>query len=164
MSDAPPPTPPNPPSTPPPGGTTPPPPPNPPSTPPPGGTTPPPAGGASYGAAYGAAQEMSPPDQRLWATLIHIGGILFGFLAPLIGYLVLKDRGAFVRAHSATALNFQITLLIAYVVGWILAFVLIGFLILFAAWVAAIVFGIIAALKANQGQPYVYPVAIKFVS
>ncbi|MGR0221619.1 DUF4870 domain-containing protein [Agromyces sp. ZXT2-6] len=154
MSDAPPPTPPNPPSTPPPGGTTPP--------PPPGGPTPPPpSGGPGYGA---PAQEMSPPDQRLWATLIHIGGILFGFLPPLIGYLVLKDRGAFIRAHSATALNFQITLLIAYVVGWILAFVLIGFLILLAAWIAAIVFGIIAALKANQGQPYVYPIAIKFVS
>lgn len=162
MSDAPPPTPPTPPSTPPPGGSTPPPPPGgstPP--PPPGGPTPPPAGGPGYGA---ATQEMSPPDQRLWATLIHIGGILFGFLPPLIGYLVLKDRGAFIRAHSATALNFQITLLIAYVVGWVLAFVLIGFLILFAAWVAAIVFGIIAAMKANQGQPYVYPIAIKFVS
>jgi uncharacterized Tic20 family protein len=170
MSDAPPPTPPNPPSTPPPGGTTPPPPPGGPTPPPPGGPTPPPPGGSTpppppAGApAYGATQEMSPPDQRLWATLIHIGGILFGFLPPLIGYLVLKDRGAFIRAHSATALNFQITLLIAYVVGWILAFVLIGFLILAAAWVAAIVFGIIAAMKANQGQPYVYPVAIKFVS
>jgi uncharacterized Tic20 family protein len=161
MSDAPPPTPPNPPSTPPPGGTTPPPPGGPTPPPPGGGTPPPPPAGAP---AYGATQEMSPPDQRLWATLIHIGGILFGFLPPLIGYLVLKDRGAFIRAHSATALNFQITLLIAYVVGWILAFVLIGFLILAAAWVAAIVFGIIAAIKANQGQPYVYPVAIKFVN
>lgn len=162
MSDAPPPTPPNPPSTPPPGGTTPPPPPGGPTPPPPpGGPTPPPPSG---GPAYGAAQEMSPADQRLWATLIHIGGILFGFLPPLIGYLVLKDRGAFIRGHSATALNFQITLLIAYVVGWILAFVLIGFLILAAAWVCAIVFGIIAALKANQGEPYVYPIAIKFVS
>lgn len=162
MSDAPPPTPPNPPSTPPPGGTTPPPPPGGPTPQPPGGGTPPPP--PAGGPAYGATQEMSPPDQRLWATLIHIGGILFGFLPPLIGYLVLKDRGGFIRAHSATALNFQITLLIAYVVGWILTFVLIGFLILAAAWVAAIVFGIIAAMKANQGQPYVYPVAIKFVN
>ena len=49
--------------------------------------------------------------------LIQLGGLFFGFLAPLIGYLVLKDRGPFVRAWAATALNFQLTLLIAYVAG-----------------------------------------------
>ena len=76
---------------------------------------------------------MSPADEKLWATLIQLGGLFFGFLAPLIGYLVLKDRGPFVRAWSATALNFQLTLLIAYVVGWILTFVLIGIFILIAA-------------------------------
>ena len=107
---------------------------------------------------------MDPADERLWATLIHIGGILFGFLPALIGYVVLKDRGPFIREHSATALNFQITLLIAYVVGWITAFLLIGFLILFAAWALSIIFGIMAALAANRGEPYVYPLAIKFVS
>jgi len=107
---------------------------------------------------------MSPSDQRLWSTLTHVGGILFGFLAPLITYLVLKDRGPFVRAHTATALNFQLTLLIAYVAGYILTFILIGILVLFAAWVASIVFGIIAAIAANKGEFYTYPVAIKFLS
>ena len=113
---------------------------------------------------YAPTTEMSPADQRLWSTLTHVGGILFGFIAPLITYLVLKDRGAFVRAHTATALNFQLTLLIAYVVGYILTFILIGLLVLLAAWVAAIVFGIIAAIAANKGEFYTYPVAIKFVS
>jgi uncharacterized Tic20 family protein len=50
------------------------------------------------------------------------------------------------------------------VVGYILAFILIGFLVLLAAWVASIVFGIIAAIAANKGEFYTYPVAIKFVS
>jgi hypothetical protein len=107
---------------------------------------------------------MSPADEKLWATLIHVGGILFGFLPALIGYLVLKDRGPFIRQHSATALNFQITLLIAYVVGGILSIVLIGLFILLAAWVLAIVFGIMAAIAANKGQPYTYPMSIRFVS
>nr|WP_243695409.1 DUF4870 domain-containing protein [Agromyces protaetiae] len=107
---------------------------------------------------------MSPSDEKLWATLIHVGGILFGILPSLIGYLVLKDRGPFIRAHTATALNFQITLLIAYVVGGLLSLIIIGFFVLLAAWVLSIVFGIIAAMKANQGQPYTYPLSIKFVS
>ena len=133
-------------------------------TPPP---PPPPQPAPSYGPAspYAAApQPMSVADEKLWATLIHIGGIFFGFLAPLIGYLVLKDRGPFVRAWSATALNFQLTLLIGYVVGWILTFVLIGIFILMAIWVLTIVFSILAAVAANQGRYYTYPLSIKFVS
>ncbi|MBG6058310.1 putative Tic20 family protein [Cryobacterium sp. MP_M5] len=113
---------------------------------------------------YQAPTPMNPSDEKLWATLIHIGGILFGFLPALIGYLVLKDRGPFIRAHTATALNFQITLLIAYVVGGILTLVLVGFLILFAAWILTIVFGIMAALAANKGEYYTYPLTIKFIS
>lgn len=113
---------------------------------------------------YQAQVPMNPADERLWATLIQIGGILFGFLPALIGYLILKDRGPFIRGHTATALNFQITLLIAYVVGWITAFFIIGLIILFAAWALSIIFGIMAALAANRGEPYVYPMAIKFVS
>jgi hypothetical protein len=107
---------------------------------------------------------MSPADERLWATLVHIGGIFFGFIPALIGYLVLKDRGPFVREHTATALNFQITLAIASVVGWVLIWVAVGVLILIAVWVVNIVFSIIAAVKANAGQPYVYPLAIRFIS
>lgn len=107
---------------------------------------------------------MSPADEKMWATLIHLGGLFFGFIAPLIGYLVLKDRGPFVRAHTATALNFQLTLLIVYVAGFILAFAVIGFFVIMAAGILALVFSIIAAVKANQGQWYQYPMTIRFVS
>lgn len=110
------------------------------------------------------AQPLSPSDEKLWATLIHVGGILFGFLPALIGYLVLKDRGPFIRAHTGTALNFQITLLIAYAVGTVTSVILVGLLILLAAWAASIAFGIIAALASNRGEYYVYPLAIKFIN
>lgn len=99
----------------------------------------------------------------MWATLIHVGGIFFGVLPPLIGFLILKDRGPFVRAHAATALNFQITILIAYVVGAILAVIIVGLLILLATWVLSIVLAIMAAVSANRGQWYRYPMAITFV-
>ena len=107
---------------------------------------------------------MSPADEKLWATLIQLGGLFFGFLAPLIGYLVFKDRGPFVRGYAATALNFQLTLLIVNIIGGILTIVLVGFLILFAAWVVGIVFSIIAAVKANRGEWYQYPATIRFFS
>ena len=113
---------------------------------------------------YPPAQPLSPSDEKLWATLVHVGGVFFNFLPALIGYLVLKDRGPFVRAQTATALNFQLTLLIAEVVGWATSWLLIGFVIIGAAYVVRIVFSIIAAVKANQGEWYTYPIAIKFVS
>lgn len=110
-----------------------------------------------------APQPLSPSDEKLWATLIHVGGILFSFLPAVIGYIVLKDRGPFIREHTTTALNFQLTLLIASVVGGVLTLVLIGFLILIAAGILNVVFSIIAAIAANNGQSYRYPVSITFV-
>ena len=106
---------------------------------------------------------MSASDEKLWATLVHLGGLFFGFLEPLVGYLVLKDRGPFVRAHTATALNFQLTLLIAYAVGGILSIVVVGLFIIMAAYVLNIVFCIIAAVKANRGEWYTYPLTIPFL-
>jgi hypothetical protein len=121
-------------------------------------STPPPAN------PYSAAQPLSPADEKLWATLIHVGGILFGFLPALIGYLVLKDRGPFIRQHTATALNFQLTMIIAYVAGVILTFLLIGVVVLAAVGIVVIIFSIMAAIAANNGQNYTYPLSIKFVS
>ena len=106
---------------------------------------------------------MSPSDEKLWATLIHVGGIFFSFVPALVGYLVLKDRGPFVRAHSQTALNFQLTMLLASLVGLITVFILIGFLILAAVSIVIIVFSIIAAVKANTGEYYRYPLTIPFI-
>lgn len=107
---------------------------------------------------------QNPLDERLWSTLVHIGGIFFPILAPLIGYLVLKDRGPFVNAHTKTALNFHITLVIAWLVGLILSVVGIGVLVLLAAWILNIVFSIMAAVAANNGQFYRYPLSISFIS
>ena len=106
---------------------------------------------------------LSPADEKLWATLTHVGGIFFHWLAPLIAYLVLKDRGPFVRWHTRQALNFQLTVLIAYIAGVVLSLVFIGFLVLFAAFAVNIVFSILAAMAANRGEFYRYPVAIEFV-
>jgi len=99
----------------------------------------------------------------MWAMLSHIGGILFSFVAPLVIWLVFKDRGHFVEDQSKEALNFQITLIIAYVVGGILSVILVGIFIVLLAWLAAIIFGIMAAIAANKGEVYRYPFAIRLI-
>jgi uncharacterized Tic20 family protein len=120
-----------------------------------------------------APQPLMQSDERLWATLIHVGGILIGFISPLIGYLVLKDRSSFVREHSRQALNFQITMGIApvanIILGFILGIVTLGLwffvqtLITFAIWIVTIIFSVIAAMAANKGEMYRYPLSIQFI-
>lgn len=113
---------------------------------------------------YPFAPPLRPEDEKLWAALTHVSGILFAFLGPLVMYLVMRDRGPFIRAHSAGALNFQLTILIVALVSIPLAFIGIGFLLLFAAGIFALVIEIMAAVKAGQGQWYTPPLSLRFVS
>ena len=113
---------------------------------------------------YAGFTPLAPSDEKLWAALIQFGGIFAGFLVPLLGYVLLGQRGPFVREHAVSALNWQITLVLIYFVSSILMIVLIGYLFFFAAFVLSIVFGIIATQRAHRGQLYTYPLAIKFIS
>lgn len=119
----------------------------------------PPQGQPPYG-----PQPVSPSDARTMSLLAHIGGPVVGFVAPLVIFLIYKDRDGFVRHNSLEALNFQIFLAIAYVVSMITMFVGVGFLLFFAVWICSIVFAIQGALAANRGQPYRYPVSLRLVS
>jgi uncharacterized Tic20 family protein len=119
--------------------------------------------GEQYPEGYRPPQPMTPEDQRLWATLTHVGGIFFNVVVPIVAYLVLRDRGRFVREHTRVALNFHITMAIAYFVGGLMSVLGIGFLVIAATGIVSIVFGILAAVAANQGQFYRYPLSIEFV-
>lgn len=102
-------------------------------------------------------------DDKTMAILSHILCIVAGFLAPLIIYLVKKDNSPFATAHAKESLNFQLTMLIAYVISWLLIFVLIGFLLLFLLAILNLVLVIIATIKASEGKFYKYPFSIKFI-
>lgn len=132
------------------------------TAPPPGYTAPPP-GYAAPPPGYAPQPPLSDSDQRMWAMLSHLGGILFSFIPPLVIWLMFKERGRFVEEQAKEALNFQITLIIGYIVGAILTIVLIGVIIVLLVWLAAIVFGILAAVAANKGEAYRYPFAIRLV-
>ncbi|WP_226470059.1 DUF4870 domain-containing protein [Luteimonas panaciterrae] len=117
-------------------------------------TTPPPA-------PTGAA----PQEDRTLALIVHLSGIVLGFIVPLIVWLINKDKPekSFLNDQSKEALNFQITLLIVYVIGIILSIILIGALINLAAWVACLIFSIIGGIKANEGVAYRYPFALRLI-
>lgn len=129
---------------------------------------PPPAGG--YSAPPPVAGQVAPVgyannDEKTWVLLAHFGGIVLGFIAPLITFLVKGNESPTVRAHSLQALNFQITWAIATLVAFILSVVTCGvlFFLPIVTWVVIIVFSIIAGIKANEGVLYKYPMSIELI-
>jgi len=96
------------------------------------------------------------------AALLILGGL--GPVGPLIVYLIKKDESPVIRAHAAAALNFQLTVFIGVIIGYILLVVIIGILVLIAAGIVGIVFAIIAGIAANKGQGYRYPFALRLVN
>lgn len=127
-----------------------------------------------------AASAPPPPSDsraRTWNMLCHLSalaglvGIPFGnILGPLIVWQIKKNEFPSVTLHGKAALNFQITVTLAVFLsaaaGFALSFFCVGYLLIPVAMVFAIlglVFAIIAAVKANNGEAYQYPYTIEFV-
>jgi uncharacterized Tic20 family protein len=108
-------------------------------------------------------------EERLWATFAHLAGALGwivplgNIIAPLVLWLWQKDKSAFVGDQAKEALNFQITVTLAVTASVMLMYVLIGFLLIAVVSLFALVMMVIAAVKANRGQYFRYPLTFRFV-
>lgn len=118
------------------------------------------------------ANEELSKDARMWAMFCHLAGLagllpmtpVFGsVIAPLIIWQIKKDNFEFVDEHGKEALNFQISILIYALAAGLLCFVCIGLFLLPAVYLFDLIFLLIAAIKANNGGHYRYPLSIRFV-
>ena len=117
----------------------------------------------------GTVGRVTDKEARQWAMLCHAAALL-GCVIPfanLVAVYVLwnskKGLSPFVDEHGKESLNFQITTLIAVLIALPLISVIIGFFLLFAIGITYLVLTIIAAIKANDGLPYRYPIAIRLI-
>ena len=97
------------------------------------------------------------------AVLCHLLGFFTCFIGPLIIWLIKKDDDPFIDQQGKEALNFQITVTIASVVGSVLTMICIGFFILAAVGLADIIFVIMACIASSKGEAYRYPVSIRLI-
>jgi uncharacterized protein len=140
--------------------------------------TPPPAAplpGAPYIPV--APAPMLESEARTWAMLAHIVAAAaslmsagtIAFVAPLIIWLLYKDRSALVAYHGKQNLNLQITALVFGAGAVVLGVVTlgIGFLITLPLWglyaLYAFVISIVAGVKAYNGEYYRIPMSINFI-
>ena len=120
--------------------------------------------------------EQSSNDARTWAMFCHLAGlagfvipvVLSGIIAPLIVWQMKKDEHPFIDEHGKEALNFQISMPLYAMIGTAACFitcigvVLIPFVV-GAVYLVNLIFLIIAAIKANNGEHYRYPLSIRFI-
>lgn len=117
------------------------------------------------------SQSQAPTQQdKTLGMVCHLLGLagyvfwLFGnILGPLILWLVKKDTSEFVDDQGKESLNFQISMTIYGMGAGLLSFVLIGLPLLFAIAIFDIVMIVIAAVQANNGVRYRYPLCIRFI-
>ena len=115
-------------------------------------------------------QPTPDAQARQWAMLCHYAAF-FWVLAPLIGNVIgplivwqlKKDLHPFVDEQGKEALNFQLTVAIAWLVCFVLGFVVIGFLLMVVLVIAALILTIIGGIKANKGIAYRYPLTWRLI-
>ena len=115
------------------------------------------------------APQVSKEEQN-WAMGCHLAALAgfvvpFGnIVGPLVVWLIKRAEMPMVDRHGKEALNFQITVSIAFLICVPLVFVLIGIPLMFAVGIAALIFTILAAVKVSNGDyEYKYPFALRLM-
>ncbi len=108
-------------------------------------------------------------QERTWAMLCHLAALsgliipLGTILGPLVIWLLKKNESPLVDRNGKEALNFQISMLLYFVVAAILTLVLIGIFLMIGLGIANIVLVIMAAVKVNNGEDFQYPFTIRII-
>lgn len=102
-------------------------------------------------------------NERMLATAVYLTSFFSALIGPLIIWLLKKDESAFVDFHGKEYLNFFISFSVYSIVASILMFVLIGFILLPVIGILVIVFTIIGAVKAYNGEIYHMPLVFRIL-
>jgi uncharacterized Tic20 family protein len=117
----------------------------------------------------GTPPSATTKDERTWAMLCHIStlsGFIIPFgniIAPLIIWMIKKDEFPLVADQGKEVVNFQISLTIYILISIVLIILLIGIALLIGLGLFDLIVTIIGAMKANEGEKYRYPLAIRFI-
>ena len=109
-------------------------------------------------------------EERPWILASHLGTLLGyavalgSFLVPLFIWLSKKEESELIASHARESLNFQLSMLIYTIAAIVLSFLLIGLPLLIVIPVFNIVCVVIAAIKADKGEFYHYPLNIRFIT
>src|SRR5579871_319939 len=105
---------------------------------------------------------------RQWALILHLSQFagyvvpVAGFIVPVVIWQLKKDELPLIDVHGKNCVNWIISKIIYLVISVVLCFIIIGFAMLAGLSICIILFPILAAVKANNGEVWKYPGAIPF--
>lgn len=108
-------------------------------------------------------------DLRPYCMLIHLSQLSsiiipgLGLIMPIIMWVANKDQSEEIDKHGRVTVNWVISLFIYSVICGVLTLIVIGAFGLIILAILNLVFAIIAAIKANDGILWEYPLSIKFL-
>lgn len=118
--------------------------------------------------------ELTPRQRekkaREWAMCLHLSllvghfALLAGIIVPILMWNSKKDEWPKIDRHGKNAINWMISYYIYLAISGALCFVFVGFVLLPIVVVLGIVFPVIAAMQANEGKVWHYPLAIPFLN
>ena len=106
----------------------------------------------------------------MWAMFAHLSALAghlipFGnIIGPLVIWMMKRDEFPLVSDQGKESLNFQISITIYLIVSGLLVFVIVGFITTPIIYLFAVIATIVAAVKANEGVAFRYPLCIRFIS
>lgn len=113
---------------------------------------------------YPGPPPMRPEDEKLWAIGAHLGPLVLGLFAPLVVWLVFKDRSRFLDRSAKEALNMQISYAVYGLVAGLSILLLVGLVLLPLVGIAWLVLLIIGTIKAANLEDWRYPAIFRLVS
>lgn len=102
-------------------------------------------------------------DDRLMAMLIYVTSLFTTIIGPIIIWILKREESTFIDYHGKEYFNFIISYFVYGVVASISMILLIGFILAPIVAVAALVFTIIAAVKAYNGEMYRIPLIFRII-
>ena len=99
-------------------------------------------------------------DERSFVALMHASQLLSAFIAPLVIWLVFKDKSRLVDDAGKNILNFQISMTLYTIV---LCITCIGIVFVPILAIAIIVLVIMAIIKTLNGEKWSYPLSLKLL-
>lgn len=108
-------------------------------------------------------------EERQYAMFIHLSQLagsiipILGWVLPLVLWQSKKDQSAYIDAHGKIVMNWIISSLIYGIISVILAFIGVGVILLIVLGICSIVFIVVGAIKANNGETWPYPLSIRFI-
>jgi uncharacterized Tic20 family protein len=140
---------------------------------------------APYG--YASSPPQSNNNETVMAGIAHLSIFFGALIVPLILWLINRGKSPYAAQQSKQAFLFHVAVVVTELVivvgGFALFFgvlstiytsntnalsavfavlIIIWYLVIFGIQITAVVFGIIGAVKAFQGQPFHYPMMARF--